>query len=90
MHAETWFQEAKRIRQEADAIEPRSKSFEIQPVFELQEKLVMAGATFKNHGERTIVRLEAGAAAVGGDVGRLVVERGRPPAARRRGQLSGA
>jgi len=55
-HAETWFQEARRIRKEADAIEPRSKTFEILPDCELTEKSVKAGATFKNHGERVIVR----------------------------------
>ena len=55
-HAETWFQEAKRIRKEADATEARSKAFEIIPDGELTEKSVKAGATFKNNGERVIVR----------------------------------
>ncbi|MEP6673074.1 MAG: hypothetical protein ABJF10_28190 [Chthoniobacter sp.] len=55
-HAETWFQEAKRIRQEADATEARSKKFEILPDCELTEKSVKAGATFKDKGERVIVR----------------------------------
>lgn len=55
-HAETWFQEAKRIRQEADAAEARSKAFEILPDCELTEESVKAGATFKNNGERVIVR----------------------------------
>src|SRR5260221_9044201 len=55
-HAETWFQEAKRIRKEADATEARSKTFEILPDFELTEKSVKAGAKFKNNGERVIVR----------------------------------
>jgi hypothetical protein len=54
--AETWFQEAKHIRKEADAVEARSKSFEILPACELTEKSVRAGATFKNNGERVIVR----------------------------------
>lgn len=56
IHAETWFQEAKRLRQEADATEPRSKSFEILPDGELTERSVKAGATFKDKGERVIVR----------------------------------
>jgi len=55
-HAETWFQEAKRIRQEADGVEARSKKFEIIPDCELAEKAVKAGATFKDKGERVIVR----------------------------------
>jgi hypothetical protein len=55
-HAETWFQEAKRIRKEADAIEARSKAFEILPDCELTEKAVRAAATFKDQGERVIVR----------------------------------
>lgn len=54
--AETWFQEVKNIRREADAAEPRSKSFEIIPDGELTETCVKAGATFKNKGERVIVR----------------------------------
>jgi len=56
VHAETWFQEVKRIRQEADAVEVRSKKFEIIPDCELTEKSVKAGATFKDKGERVIVR----------------------------------
>jgi hypothetical protein len=55
-HAETWFQEAKRIRKEAAASEARSKLFEILPDCELTEKSVKAGATFKDYGERVIVR----------------------------------
>ncbi|MDR3404098.1 MAG: hypothetical protein P4L99_16495 [Chthoniobacter sp.] len=55
-HAETWFQEAKRIRKEADVVEARSKKFEIIPDCELTEKSVKAGATFKDKGERVIVR----------------------------------
>lgn len=55
-HAETWFQEAKRIRKEADVTEPRSKAFEIVPDCELTEKSVKAGATFKDKGQRVIVR----------------------------------
>jgi hypothetical protein len=55
-HAETWFEEAKRIHKEADAVEPRSTTFEILPDFELAENSVKAGATFKNNGERVIVR----------------------------------
>jgi len=54
--AETWFQEVRRIRKEADATEPRSKTFEILPDCELTEKTVKAGATFKDNGERVIVR----------------------------------
>ena len=54
--ADTWFQEAKRIRKEADATEARSKTFEILPDCELAEKSVKAGATFKDKGERVIVR----------------------------------
>jgi len=55
-HAETWFQEAKRIRKEADVTEARSQKFEILPDCELTEKTVKAGATFKDKGERVIVR----------------------------------
>jgi len=55
-NAETWFQEAKRIHKEADAIEPRSKTFEILPDYELAEKSVKAGATFKDNGQRVIAR----------------------------------
>ena len=55
-HAETWFQEVKRIRKEADATEARSKAFEIVPDCELTEKSVKAGATFKDKGQRVIVR----------------------------------
>jgi len=55
-HAETWFQEVKRIRKEADAMEVRSKKFEIIPDCELADKSVKAGATFKDKDERVIVR----------------------------------
>lgn len=55
-HAETWFQEAKRIRRQADHTEARSKTFEILPDCELTEKSVKAGATFKDNGEQVIVR----------------------------------
>jgi hypothetical protein len=55
-HAETWFQEVKRIRKEADATAARSKTFEILPDCELTEKSVKAAATFKDQGERVIVR----------------------------------
>jgi len=55
-HAETWFQEVKRIRKEADLSEPRSSNFEILPDCELAEKSVRAGATFKDKGERVIVQ----------------------------------
>lgn len=54
--AETWFQEVKRIRQEADQGEARSSTFEILPDCELAEKSVKAGATFKDKGERVIVQ----------------------------------
>ncbi|EDY19254.1 hypothetical protein CfE428DRAFT_3431 [Chthoniobacter flavus Ellin428] len=54
--AETWSQEAKRIRKEADVVAARSKSFEILPDCELTEKSVKAGATFKDKGERVIAR----------------------------------
>jgi len=54
--AESWFQEVKRIRKEADATEARSKTFEILPDCELTEKSLKAGATFKDKGERVIVR----------------------------------
>lgn len=55
-YGETWFQEAKRIRLEADAIEPRSKSFEILPDFEFTEHSIKAGAIFKNKGQRVIAK----------------------------------
>jgi hypothetical protein len=54
--AESWFQEAKRIRLEADATEPRSKSFEILPDFEFTENSIKAGAIFKNNGQRVIAK----------------------------------
>ena len=54
--AESWFQEARAIRKQADAAEPRSKTFEILPIFNFTPELVSAGAFFQDQGERVIVR----------------------------------
>jgi hypothetical protein len=54
--AESWFQEARQIRKEADATEPRSRNFEILPVSTLSTDQVSAGAFFQNNGTRVIVR----------------------------------
>jgi hypothetical protein len=54
--ADSWFKEARQIRREADATEPRAKKFQIVPIFNFTPKLVTAGAFFQDNGERVIVR----------------------------------
>jgi len=54
--AESWFQEARQIREDADATEPRSKHFAILPVSTFTVDQVSAGAFFQNNGERVIAR----------------------------------
>ena len=54
--AESWFQEAKRIKREADVAVSRSGSFQILPVANLTPEAVSAGAFFQDKGGRVIVR----------------------------------